>query len=99
MTTTDHLTFNANWHERSFTKFIEECSGKNEGIITLNTCLAQALSSNNWEDDEDNDDVMHNIEKNWVKVTTTTSILVKSFMHIMSIMDNDEQVIATLFIL
>ena len=43
MTTTDHLTFNANWHERGLTKFIEECSGKNEGIITLNTCLAQAF--------------------------------------------------------
>ena len=63
MTTTDHLTFNANWHELGFTKFIEECSGKNEGIITLNTCLAQALISITNEDvDEMMQGRYHNVE-------------------------------------
>jgi hypothetical protein len=48
--TTDHHTFNVNWHERGFTEKLskEECSDvkTKASSLKLNACLAQALFYN-----------------------------------------------------
>ena len=57
--------FNVNWHESGLTKIIKECKGINslKHIITLNTCLAQALISITNEDvDEMMQGRYHNVK-------------------------------------